>query len=259
MNFIVRLLFFIGMSLLFAPLLFAQKTPVAQDNNLIVKHSEDFTITGDGSAPEWNKAEWHAIIQRDPEILRNQNWSMTEEQLAQKDFQYATNFKILYSSKGIYCLYRCEDSAITATIKEDYGALYNEDVVELFLRPDTTLPAYFEYELSPLNYELPIMILNNKGNAMGWKPWHYDGRRKTIHAIHIDKSKTSGNRFTWTAEFFIPYALLAPTVTSPPTKGTQWRANFYRIDYDRSPVYSSWQLTRQNFHDFERFGIIEFE
>ena len=259
MNSIVRLLFFIGLSLLFAPLLFAQKTPVAEGDNLIVKHSDDFTITGDGSAPEWNKAEWHAVIQRDPEILRNQNWSMTEEQLAQKDFQYATNFKILYSSKGIYCLYRCEDSAITATIKEDYGALYNEDVVELFLRPDTTLPAYFEYELSPLNYELPIMILNNKGNAMGWKPWHYDGRRKTIHAIHIDKSKTSGNRFTWTAEFFIPYALLAPTVTSPPTKGTQWRANFYRIDYDRSPVYSSWQLTRQNFHDFERFGIIEFE
>ncbi len=237
-------------------LLHAQSS-VATGNNLIVKRTNDFTITGDGSAAEWNNAGWNTITQRDKETLEKEGWRIPADSLG--SISYETTFKILYSDKGIYCLYKCEDSALTATITEDYGALYNEDVVELFLRPDTTLPAYFEYELSPLNFELPIMILNNKGNAMGWKPWHYEGRRKTIHAIDINKPVKPGGRFTWTAEFFIPYALLAPTVSAPPMKGTMWRANFYRIDYDRSPAYSSWRLTRENYHDYERFGIIEFE
>ena len=125
-------------------------------------------------------------------------------------------------------MYKCEDSVITATLKADYLNLYDEDVVEVFLWTDTTLPVYFEYELSPLNFELPILILNNKGKMMGWKPWQYEGERKTIHAISIKEKNKKDNRFTWTAEFFIPYSLLSPMDNVPPAKGTQWRANFYR-------------------------------
>ncbi|HRH61460.1 MAG TPA: carbohydrate-binding family 9-like protein, partial [Chitinophagaceae bacterium] len=66
-------------------------------------------------------------------------------------------------------------------------------------------------------------------------------------------------RFSWTAEMFIPYPLVAPMKNVPPQKGTQWRANFYRIDYDRNPVYSSWQLTRMSYHDPEKFGVLVFE
>jgi hypothetical protein len=68
-------------------------------------------------------------------------------------------------------LFRCEDSIIAATLKNDYLNLYDEDVVEVFLRPDTSLPVYFEYELSPLNFELPILILDKQGKMMGWQPW----------------------------------------------------------------------------------------
>lgn len=252
------------MRVLFCCLVFfvACSTPRAlrvqsSETKLLVKHANDFTITGEGSDPAWSLTSWNNIPQRDYETLKNSDWQIEKDKPGRP--VYSTMFKVLYSDKGIYCLYKCEDSAITATIKEDYGALYNEDVVELFLRPDTTLPCYFEYELSPLNYELPIMIINNKGNAMGWKPWHYDDRRKTIHAIKRDTAKTSNGRFTWTAEVFIPYSLLAPTINSRPARGTLWRGNFYRIDYDVSPAYSSWNLTRQNFHDYERFGLIEFD
>jgi hypothetical protein len=45
----------------------------------------------------------------------------------------------------------------------------------------------------------------------------------------------------------------------PPKKGTQWRANFYRIDYDSGTSEWSWQKTRTNFHDYEKFGYIVFE
>lgn len=259
MKYFIRFDIFIFSCCLSISLLFAQKITIQPGNNLIIKHTNDFTIAGDGSASEWNNTEWNVITQRKSETLQQEGWNMKPGRSGVKDPSYETLFKILYSDRGIYCLFKCEDSIITSTLKEDYANLYNEDVVEAFFRPDTTLPVYFEYELSPFNYELPILILNNKGNAMGWKPWKYEGVRKTMHATTINEQKSSGERFTWTAEFFIPYALLTPMGNVPPLKGTRWRANFYRIDYDLNPVFSSWQLTRESFHDFERFGIIEFK
>jgi hypothetical protein len=162
----------------------------------------------------------------------------------------------LYSDSGIYCLFKCDDHKITATLKGDFLDLYNEDVVEVFFWTDEKMPVYFEYELSPLNYELPILVPNNKGDFFGWRPWHYEGERKTRHATHINGADEITS---WTAEFFIPFALLKPMQNVPPKKGTQWRANFYRIDYDSGTSEWSWQKTRTNFHDYEKFGYIVFE
>lgn len=242
-----------------SPWLCAQSKSSGNQNVLKIKSTTDFIVTGDGSADNWKNIDWNNLSQRNSETLKNVNWDISPQPGNSKDVQYKTSFKVLYSNKGIYCLFKCEDSVVTATLKGDYLNLYDEDVVEVFLRPDTSIPAYFEYELSPLNFELPILILNNKGKTMGWQPWQYQGERKIIHAVKINEKNTGDNRFTWTAEFFIPFALLEPITNVPPKRGTQWRANFYRIDYDRNPIYFSWQLTRQSFHDPEKFGVLEFE
>jgi len=254
-TFIFSLLFFACLP----PAAFCENKIVNGDTIVKVKFTTDFSITGNGSAANWEEANWNNITQRSDKTLQNESWNIPPERLMMEAPSNNTYFKILYSKKGIYCLYKCEDSLITATLKEDFSSLYNEDVIEAFFRPDTTIPVYFEYELSPLNYELPLLILNNKGKFMGWKPFRYEGARRTIHATSVGKKNETENRITWTAEFFIPFALLESMGNTSPKKGTQWRANFYRIDYDRFPVYSSWQLTRKGFHDPEKFGILEFE
>jgi hypothetical protein len=226
------LLFFISPSFLYA-----QSTDTTIN---YIKKTNDFQITGDGSAVNWNSTEWITLP------LRN-NASAA----------YQTQIKLLYSDSGIYCLYHCEDKKITATLKEDFLDLWHEDVVEAFFWTDESTPMYFEYELSPLNYELPILIPNFKGDFLGWLPWHYEGNRRTKHNTHIDKNGDS--TASWVAEFFIPYTLLKPLQNVPPKKGTKWRANFYRIDHDNGEAYWSWQLTRTNFHDYERFGTIVFQ
>jgi hypothetical protein len=142
-------------------------------------------------------------------------------------------------------------------LREDFSDLFNEDVVEAFFWTDVRLPMYFEYEIAPFNYELPILVPNINGNFLGWRPWHYEDGRKTRHATHVIKN--NGNVVAWTAEFFIPYKLLKPMTNIPPAKGKTWRANFYRIDYDEKPSAWSWQLTRTNFHDYERFGTLLFK
>lgn len=209
-------------------------------NTITVKSTFDFSVTGDGSSANWDAAPWIQIPSR----------------TGARSY-YQTKVKLLYSQTGIYCLFFCHDREITATLKEDFADLYNEDVVEVFFWPEESLSVYFEYELSPLNHELPIMVPNLKGDFFGWKPWHYEGNRLTRHAVLI--SSDEKGVASWTAEFFIPFTLLKPLLKEQPRKGTKWRANLYRIDYDDGTTDWSWQLTGKNFHDYPKFGTLVFD
>jgi hypothetical protein len=206
----------------------------------IVPHTLDFNITGDTLSTAWRAAPWILLPQRDVSIESKH-----------------TRAKLLYSDSGIYCLFWCEDTLTTASLKKDFTDLYNEDVVEAFFWPDEKYPLYFEYELSPLNYELAILVPNMQGNFFGWRPWHYETNRLTRHATRIVKQGDSIK--AWVAEFFIPFELLKPLRNVPPTKGTRWRANLYRIDYDKGSSEWSWQPVKTNFHDIKNFGTILFD
>jgi len=187
-----------------------------------IQSVNDFELKADSNLREWKAATWITLAKREGKK------------------EYSTKFKILYSKAGIYCLFFCEDRIITSTLTEDFTSLYNEDVVEAFFWTDESFPVYFEYELSPTNHELPIMVPNNKGKFFGWLPWHFEGNRKTKHQVVVDANKN------WLAAFFIPYSLLAPLGNVPPKKGTTWRCNFYRIDYDDQSTEWSWKPTQKN-------------
>jgi hypothetical protein len=213
-------------------------------DSIIIRKSQDFEITGSGSSDSWKGAGWINLVQQ------NQTTS-----------PYQTKAKVLYSGTGIYFLFNCEDKKLTSTMKADNLNLWEEDVVEVFLWTSEDFPVYFEYELSPLNYELPIMVPNYKGTFLGWLPWHYEGDRKTKHATSVlGGEKISGGIVSgWIAEFFIPYKLLAPLNQVPPVSGTRWRANMYRIDYDNGAAHFAWQKTSRSFHEFNKFGTFIFE
>ncbi len=212
----------------------------ADSTILSVNHTKDFVISGDGTAENWKMEKWVVLPKREG-----------------KGPAYETKMKILYSDSGIYCLYYSQDSVLTSTLKEDFSDLYNEDVVEAFFWPDQNTPVYFEYEVSPYNYELPLVVPNIDGKFMGWLPFHYTGNRKTRHLTHI--MKESDKMIAWTAEFFIPYELFKPLIKTVPSKNTRWRANFYRIDYDQGGAGWAWQSVRTDFHDYERFGTLLFK
>jgi Carbohydrate family 9 binding domain-like len=208
--------------------------------DLEVKRTADFELTGDGLSSSWGKAEWFTLTKRKGAAT------------------YQTRAKLLYSDTGVYGMFDCSDKKITATVKEDFADLWKEDVVEIFFWTDESTPLYFEYELSPLNYELAILVPNLGGDFFGWRPWHYDDVRKTRHATKVIKDD-KGSVTSWVGEFFIPYALLKPLQNVPPKSGTTWRVNLYRIDYDEANSSWAWQPVQTNFHDFERFGTIRFE
>ncbi|KPJ84602.1 MAG: hypothetical protein AMS18_16665 [Gemmatimonas sp. SG8_17] len=210
----------------------------------IVAAAEDFELTGDGSAPPWERAEWVSLQRR-----------------GEGGLEYETRVKLLYSATGLYVLMDATDSRITATMTEDFLDLWNEDVFEVFLWTDESHPVYFEYEISPLGYELPILVPNFGGEFLGWRPWHYDEERRTRRATAtLGGPREPGATITgWQAEVFIPWALLEPLQGVPPRPGSLWRANFYRVDHDgETPTAWYWAPVEGSFHDFQRFGILRF-
>jgi hypothetical protein len=200
----------------------------------------DFEISGNGKASSWQQTGWTDI----PRTMGTAN--------------YSTKVKVLYSDTGIYFLFHCEDKVINATMQEDNLNLWEEDVVEVFLQPDENYPLYFEYQVSPLNYEVTLLIPNLEGGIRGWLPWRYEGSRKTRHETTILKDN-NGTVEGWTAEFFIPYSLMAPLIPRKPEAGTKWKANMYRLDYDEGQTRFTWQKTDRNFHEPHNFGTFIFK
>ena len=210
---------------------------------LNVSRVDDFDITGDGSYASWSAVEWTPLGRYRGET------------------PYETRFKALYSATGLYVLMHCVDQKITTTLDEDFADLYKEDVCEVFLWPDERYPLYLEYEISPLGRELVILMPNVDGKFMGWRPWHYEGERR----VRKKTSATGGPLEhgaaieSWTCELCIPFELLAPLANVPPRPGTQWRANFYRLDYDGGELEGwCWAPVTVNYHEFERFGTLIF-
>lgn len=212
---------------------------------LKVRRTEDFKINGAGDSTAWDKAQWQPLTSQIP-----------------GGHKYQTRVKMLYSETGLYVLMEAEDGKITAKMDEDFLDLWNEDVFEFFLWPDEKYSVYFEYEISPLGYELPIIIPNFDGKFLGWRPWHYEGDRKTKKATTVTGGpKHSGAEIRgWKAEVFVPYDLLKPLQNVPPQPGTRWRANFYRVDYDEGKGAGwDWARVGRSFHEFEKFGTLVFE
>ena len=210
-----------------------------------IQRTKDFAVNGKGDAPAWKKTDW------EPLNLRSTD-----------GHQYKTRVKTLYSATGLYVLMEAEDTAITATMKEDFLNLWQEDIFEVFLWTDERYPIYFEYEISPLGFELPIIIPNFGGKFLGWRPWKYSGQRKTQKATTVTGGpKQSGAKVTgWKAEVFVPYDLLQPLQNVPPQPGTRWRANFYRVDYDEGKTTSwDWARVGSSFHEFDKYGTLIFE
>jgi hypothetical protein len=212
---------------------------------LEIRRTNDFEVTGSGDSPSWKSAEWQPLVR-----------------VGKSNSKYTARSKTLYSDRGIYFLFNCEDKRITCTKTQDFDDLYLEDVVEVFLWPDESRLLYFEYELSPLGMEVPILVPNRDGIFCGWRPWHYEGERLIRKATSVrgGEKKPMAQIEEWTAEFFIPFALMKGLISDIPKPGCRWRANMFRLDYDDGER-SHWAWcpdTHTNFHDFRHFGTFVF-
>jgi hypothetical protein len=133
------------------------------------------------------------------------------------------------------------------------------------LYSDTGIYFLFRYELSPLNYELPLLVSKTNRGQSHWVPFEYSysegDSRKAIHKTSATGGMLASGEIIdeWKAEFFIPFELLIPLKNRIPESGTTWRANMYRVDYDYGSTSWTWQPVTTNFHDIYNYGTLVFE
>jgi len=224
----------------------SQGTAASQETvPLLVRKCSDFALTGTGDNNEWAKTEWNYLTKLDS-----------------GGKAYNSKFKILYSEKGIYVLFSGEDDKISTRFDKDFGDLFKGDVFEVFFHTDPATALYLEYEINQLNKELVLLVPNVNGRAYGWIPWHYEKNRSIHKMVEVTGGKKEANsRVTsWRAELFFPYDLFSPLGNVPPTSGTDWNANFYRLDYDTGKMIKwAWGPVQKSFHELDKFRVIRFE
>lgn len=224
----------------FSLLLVISLHTIAQDSLVVNRINADFIPDGKGTNDNWQFASWVEL----PKIDTNYT-------------PYISRFKTVYSAKGMYVLFEGTDHRITSHYRKDFSDMYKADVFEVFLHPEPSIPLYVEYEINPFNKELVLLIPNLKKGIAGWRPWHYEGAKKTIKKISIKKEK--GKMIAWMAEIFIPFSLLSPLENNPPVKGTRWKGTFCRLDYDSGNMIKwSWAPIKTSFHEFRNYKTIIF-
>lgn len=222
---------------------------IQQSNTpLLVRKCNDFTITGKGTDQEWTKAEWNQLTKLDGGGKPN-----------------ATRFKILYSATGIYVLFHGDDEKITTKPYKDFESIFNGDVFEVFFHPDPGVKVYFEYEVNHLGRELILAISSINEKWSSWVPRNNQGVHRTgiermVNVVGGDP-EIGSNITSWTAEIFFSYSGLGLMPKVPPASGTQWNANFCRLDYDTgSMIKWSWTPSiTKSFHELDKFLSIKFE
>ena len=212
--------------------------------HLTALKTDDFVLTGKGNNPAWKRAEW-----------------LTLSPIGSGPLRYETKAKVLWSKCGIYFLFDCQDEKIIAAHEEDFQELYMGDVVEVFLWPCKEQIVYFEYEVTPLNHELPLMVAHDGEVYHGWLPFKFRNERKILHLTSVrGGEKKAGASITgWTAELMIPWELLKGLRDVPPSAGSVWRMNLCRNDYGSTPKTQwSWSTDDMtDFHNYSNFGSIE--
>lgn len=168
----------------------------------------------------------------------------------------ATEVGAYYDREMLYILFEGEDDQIVATYREHDDPLYQEDVVEVFLAPNS-LTEYFELEVNPLGttFDARILYPDRDRSAMRvdlkWECW---GFWAALQRVSMDQG-----RCRFSVVLAVPFAALE---RNTPRQGESWRANFYRIDRGSAgDQYTAWRPTLRHpadFHVPSAFGELVF-
>ena len=174
-----------------------------------------------------------------------------------------TRARMCWDDAYLYISFDSDDPDIWGTLFNRDEKIYEEEVVEAFIDPDSDLVRYYEFQMSPHGTLFDAIIDNPTGlrrdigvnttwDCEGWKVGlKVDGTLDNRE--DVDKG--------WTAEWAIPFASLETAPNTPPRDGDSWRINLYRIDRTPTAEFSCWSPTMEspaNFHVPACFGRIVF-
>jgi hypothetical protein len=180
------------------------------------------------------------------------------------DFRPEATVKMLYDKDNIYVIFYIKDRYVRCITDKINGPVWQDSAVEFFFSPDP---------------ELPLQYFNLETNCGGTPLLHYNTipskESKRLTEDDISQIKIAGtlpkiidpeisNPVEWTLEYRIPLAILEKYAKiARPSKGIEWKANFYKIAENNSnPHYITWsriENIKPDFHRPQFFGRLIFD
>jgi len=158
-----------------------------------------------------------------------------------------TEVRIAYDADNFYVRFDCDDNDIWREATARDSAIYDEEVVELFIAPGDQHPTfYYEFEVSPIGTMLDLTAdspnLERKGLTADFA-WDCPGLQWSA------ERNDSANH--WRAYMVVPWTSIGATAGNLPST---WRANFYRIERPRGQEaeFSCWSPTMSDPADYHR-------
>ena len=169
----------------------------------------------------------------------------------------ATSLAVYFDDQYLTVLYAAADDLVVAALLEHDAPLYEEDVVEAFLAPET-MRRYFELEANPRGTTFDALIDSPDGiraTMRADRAWDCEGL-----FVAVRKVVESDGAMSIDIVLRVPFAGLG---RATPRDGELWRANFFRIDRHprRGDEFSAWQPTMKtppDFHVASAFGFLSF-
>jgi len=207
-------------------------------------------ITIDGN---WNKPLWQNI-----QAIEISNF-MGEI----PKFRPTVHAKMMYDDENLFVIFSVKDRYVRCITKDFHGPVWEDSCVEFFFSPDVNFPErYFNLEINCGG--TPLMHYNVIAGKE-YSPIEIEDLKKIeiAHSLPQTIEPENTNYVNWTVEYRIPLSIIHKysNLTSP-SKGVEWRGNFYKIAENNSnPHYMTWSVVKNitpDFHLPQFFGKLIF-
>lgn len=172
----------------------------------------------------------------------------------------ASSARFLWDDEHLYLAVVMEDRDITATHTEHDGRTWEDDVIELLLKPSDHKHHYYEVQITPRNTQLDLLIPRREaGSLERFKPWKSGVQSAVIvkGTLNEWRDKDKG----WVVEAAIPLGAFAKD-TPKPQLGDRWRFAVCRVNYSvylKAPEKTSTaRLPVTDFQFHEAYDYLEF-
>jgi uncharacterized repeat protein (TIGR03806 family) len=176
----------------------------------------------------------------------------------------ATRARLLWDREYLYFLAEMDDTDLYADVKEHDGQTWDNDVFELFFKPASDKPGYYEFQVNAAGTIMDLFL--PRRGAGGFQ------RFKKDITFHIDAKVTlrgTLNNWTdkdegWTVEGRVPWTDFLRT-GGRPNPGESWSFALCRYDYSvdfEGPELSTCaplsSKPHPDFHHFEDYATLRF-
>ena len=172
----------------------------------------------------------------------------------------STVARLLWDDKNLYVAFELEDRDVWTTLDKHDDKLWTQEAVEMFIDADGDGKTYVELQANPKGTTFDSYLPTYRKNENDWE---------SNMKVGVIVDGTLGNRADtdkgWTVEMAIPLEAARGKEKTmknvPPTVGTEWRVNFFRMDLPqgKSQVGSAWSPPMVgDFHALDRFGTLVF-